>query len=175
MEFMATLTKEKFEPTPAILKGYAFEDAITAYCEIAAPPDNEAVREIGDLVKGGLWQQKVSADLPDVLGMKIRLSGVADVIKGDTIYDIKRAGSYDIGKYAESLQHLIYLHCTQIPKFRYCIGYGSGENPSGVAYEDYSLDAKTLPTIKQKCAELLGWLDNSNLLQIYKKHWYINE
>jgi hypothetical protein len=172
-EFMATLRGEKFAPTPAILKGYQFEDDIRAYCE-GRKTAAGIVKEIGDIVRGGLWQQRLTADIK-AFGMDIRLVGVADVIKENAIYDIKRSSSYDLGKYADSLQHLVYLYCSRLPKFRYCVGYGSGVEAAGAAYEDYYLDDNTLPKIRQKCADLLGWLENSNLMQVYKKHWLTAE
>lgn len=169
-EFLGTLTKQGFTPTPAILKGFKFEDDIRAYCDGKLTNPNEAIKEIGEMVKGGIWQTKVSVEI-EVNGLKILLYGKPDVIKADVIDDIKRSGYYEIGKYRESLQHLIYMYCSQIPKFRYLIGYGTGDVPSGVAVEDYYLTEDTLQQIKTKCAELLNWLEVTGLMDTYKKYW----
>jgi hypothetical protein len=113
-DFLRTLSREKFKPNENMLKGIHFENKIHAYCngEIAEP--DAVTKEIGDICKGGIWQQAIHKQLDNFL-----LYGKADVIKRDTIYDIKRTSSYDVGKFSESPQHRIYLYCTALPIFSY--------------------------------------------------------
>ena len=78
-DFLKTLSKEKFVPNEAMQKGIFFEDSINDYCKdplyinvksnvrstihLNFFSDKEpcyywdCVKSIGDIVKGGLWQQ----------------------------------------------------------------------------------------------------------------------
>lgn len=169
-EFLATLRRKPFEPTEAILKGMAFEDAVRAQSEGRAESQNETVRELGKLLGGGLWQQKLSAQV-NLAGREVLLCGVADVIKGDTIFDLKRTAAYAEGKYEGGLQHWIYLQCSGLPKFRYLAAYGSGKEPNGWAAEDYALSEGTLALIKERASAMLRWLEGAGWLKIYEENW----
>jgi hypothetical protein len=148
-EFLAMLGKEPFERSEAMQLGIDFEDAIAAYCR-GAENDNLCVREIGDIVKGGLWQQTVKAELDGFL-----LYGRMDVIKRDTIYDIKRTKSYDIGKYQKSAQHRIYLYCSKMPKFSYLVS-----DERSVWREDYYNHAGIKGEIQDMIRQFTGYLEN---------------
>lgn len=169
-EFLATLRREPFEPAAAILKGYAFEEAVQAQSEGKGESKSAVVRELAEIVKGGLWQQKVSAKV-NIAGRDVLLYGKADVIKRDTVFDLKRSAAYSEGKYGGSLQHLIYLFCTQLPKFRYLVGYGSGEEAKDWAAEDYFLQPDTWTQIQENASEMFFWLQRSGWMALYEKHW----
>jgi len=87
-EFIKTLRREKSEPTAIMQRGIDFENQIQAYTK-GGKAANEVVREIGDIVKGGLWQQKVSGEI-SVGKWELFLYGIMDTCKQDTIFDIKR-------------------------------------------------------------------------------------
>lgn len=112
--FLETLMRDEFTPTPSMLKGREFEDDIFRYCKTGN--GDGVIREIGDIVKGGEWQARCKKKLDGFL-----LYAKADVIKRDTIYDIKYTSSYDVGKFYGSMQHRIEFFCTGIPKFSYLI------------------------------------------------------
>lgn len=114
-EFLQTLNREKFPPTPAMQAGIDFENRVFAACK-GEPDDSEVVRELAEICAGGHWQARVMAQMDGFL-----LYGKADVIKMDTIIDIKRTKSYDLGKYQKSAQHRIYLYCTKLPRFSYLV------------------------------------------------------
>ena len=103
------------------------------------------------------------------------LYGIADVIVTDTINDIKRTANYAEGKYIDSLQHLIYMYCAELPKFRYLVAYGSGEAPRDWAAEDYYLTPNTLKQIQSKLADFFFWLEQTGWIDIYKKNWKCKE
>lgn len=168
-EFIRTLRREKSEPTPLMLRGIEFENDIRKYTE-GQPAKNEVIKEIGDIVSGGIWQQKVGADIT-VGKFNIFLYGKMDCAKAPIIYDIKRSNNYDLGKYYDTIQHLLYLHCSQLPKFRYLIAYGTAEEPIDWTAEDYQLDENTLPTLKTRIAEMLNWFEYSGYLPLYKEFW----
>ena len=71
--------------------------------------------------------------------------GIADVIRRNTIFDIKRVNYYDIGKYEGSIQHLIYMYATGIPNFEYVISDGQE-----VYVETYHWESKSLETLKER-------------------------
>ena len=169
-EFISTLKREPFQPTEAILKGFAFEDDVKAQSEGKLQSKSLVVQQLGEIVKGGLWQQALSAKV-NIAGRDVLLYGKADVIKGDTIFDLKRSSSYEEGKYRESLQHLIYMFCANLPNFRYLVGYGTGKEAKDWAAEDYYLLPDTENKIQEKAAEMFFWLKTSGLMPLYEENW----
>ena len=175
-DFLRTLIRERFEPNEAMQRGIDFEKKIQTYCEgryfdaissaISIPHDfdeeelEEAieqdiiVKSIGDIVKGGLWQQSVKKELK-IGNQEFLLYGRTDVIKRDTIYDIKFTGSYELGKFLDSSQHLIYLYCSGLPNFSYLISDGKDW-----WREDYHNHAGVEDEIKSKVSDFLSYLEN---------------
>lgn len=148
-EFLQTLSREKFVPSSSMQKGIDLENRITAYCK-GIDDENPVIREIGDICKGGLWQERVKANFGEYL-----LYGKADVIKRDTIIDIKFSGSYELGKYQPSMQHRIYLYCTKLPKFSYLIS-----NEREWWREDYFNYDGIEQEIHQAIREFTDYLEN---------------
>jgi hypothetical protein len=122
-DFLNTLRKIKTPPPEAIIRGINFENDVRIYAETGLLPsidDNnkenriEAIQTIGNIVKGGLWQVVLQKEITlnnRKLGLDnttFLLYGKADVIKENIIYDVKTTSSYDIGKYTNSPQHLLY-------------------------------------------------------------------
>ena len=114
------------------------------------------VKKVGDIVKGGLWQETVKKDLT-VGNQEFLLYGRTDVIKRDTIFDIKFTSNYELGKFQDSSQHLIYLYCSDLPKFSYLISDGKDW-----WREDYFNHAGIEDEIKTKISEFLSYLENDN-------------
>ena len=169
MEFVKTLRREKSAPTPLMLRGINFENAVRSYTE-GKPPQNKVIQEIGDIVKGGTWQEKVKGEI-EVAGLKILLYGIMDVKCPPIINDIKRPNNYALGKYYDGIQHLLYLHCTQLPRFRYLVAYGVADEPQDWTAEDYHLDDNTLPMLKERIAEMLNWFEGAGFMPLYKEFW----
>jgi hypothetical protein len=175
-DFLKTLSREKFEANQAMQRGINFEKKIQTYCEgkyfdaissaISIPYDfdeeelEEAieqdiiVKSVGDIVKGGLWQQTCKKDL-QVGNNTFLLYGRMDVIKQDTIYDIKFTGNYELGKFLGSSQHLIYLYCSGLPNFSYLISDGKEWWK-----EDYVNDGNVENRIKSMISDFMSYLEN---------------
>jgi hypothetical protein len=76
-----------------------------------------------------------------------------DVIKRDTIYDIKFTSNYELGKFYNSSQHRIYLYCLGLPKFQYLIS-------DGKEYwtEDYHNHEGIEDELKGMISDFMGYL-----------------
>lgn len=159
-DFLRTLSRERFEPNQAMQKGIDFEDKIMRMATLNFLPaefndeQDLVVESIANIVKGGLWQQTVKKDLT-VGNQEFLLYGKCDVVKRDTIYDIKFTSNYEVGKFSDSAQHLIYLYCLDLPKFQYLVSDG-GE----YWVEDYHNHAGIENEIKSKISDFMGYLEN---------------
>jgi hypothetical protein len=112
------LLRKRVEPSKAMQAGIELENAVRSGVGI----DGVAL-EIAEIVRDGLWQQRVSGYIDNGFG-RIYIYGYPDVIKRDKIYDIKFSGSYEVGKYQYSIQHLTYMYCTGIDSFEYLVTDG---------------------------------------------------
>lgn len=130
-DFLKTLSREKFEPNEAMQKGIDFENDIESFCaefkkeKLTYNPLTDTdyakcVYEFAEIVKNGYWQEPVKKQI-EVAGTKILLYGRCDVIKGNTVYDIKYTKNYNLGKFQNSTQHLIYMFCSGLDKFKYLV------------------------------------------------------
>jgi len=165
-DFLKTLSREKFKPNEAMKKGNAFENEVFGYCSLDKElPIVSPMTEIGDIVKGGLWQQSVKKEIK-VGNQEFLLYGRTDVIKRNTIYDIKFTGNYELGKFLDSSQHLIYLYCTGLPNFSYLISDGKDW-----WREDYHNHDQVEDQIKSKIADFMSYLDND----LEAKEMFINK
>jgi len=170
-DFLKTLSREKFEPNEAMAKGIFFEDSVNDFCkgalkiEVKEPCYWDCVKSIGDIVKGGLWQQSVKKEIT-VGNQEFLLYGRTDVIKRDTVYDIKFTGNYELGKFLGSSQHLIYLYCTGLPNFSYLISDGKDWSR-----EDYVNDGTVENRIKSMISDFMSYLEND----LEAKEMFINK
>jgi len=169
-DFLRTLSRERFEPNEAMLKGIDFENDIMLLCDDSIEGtinliDNlskfskeesylQIINSLTEIVKGGLWQQTCKKNL--IIGnQEFLLYGKCDVVKRDTIYDIKFTNNYEVGKFLDSAQHLIYLYCLDLPKFQYLISDGEE-----YWVEDYHNHAGIEDEIKSKISDFLSYLEN---------------
>jgi len=113
----------------------------------------KSIEEVGRIVRGSIWQQTVKKDLT-VGNQEFLLYGRTDVIKRNTIYDIKFTSNYELGKFLDSSQHLIYLYCSGLPNFSYLISDGKDW-----WREDYHNHARIEDEIKSKVSEFLAYLE----------------
>jgi hypothetical protein len=160
-EILDALNKTEGEKSPAMQAGIAFENAIRSVCD-GGTSEDFCVLEAADIVKGGMWQQRVSKELDGDL-----LYGIADVVRRNTIFDIKRVNKYDLGQYEGSIQHLIYMYATGIPNFDYVISDGYE-----VYVETYHWEARSLETLKERIAEMKGSLfSDDEMRAAFVSHW----
>lgn len=159
----------KVSKTNEILqRGINFENSVKAVCDglLAEPMENAA--DVAEVIgKGGMWQEKLSKDLGGVYLMY----GRADVIKGDTIYDIKRVNKYDCPKYGKSIQHLVYMYCSGLPNFKYVISDGRN-----VYCEDYNYTADLQGTLMYKVDSMVDFINMSpEFAEPFHKNWIAKE
>lgn len=165
-DFLNCLNKVKTEPTEAMQRGIDFEDLVRLCDEKQLySRKDDTVNEIVDYISGGLWQETVAKTI-DVNGLKVLVYGKADVIKEDTVYDIKRVSNYEIGKYLKSFQHKCYLFCTGLPVFKYLVSDGKN-----VFIEPYTPKANIEEDIKLTVIDFLNWLKKTNLFDVYLEKW----
>jgi hypothetical protein len=158
---LETLCKVEKEKSPAMQMGIDFENNIRKVCE-GGTVDDPCVNEVAKIVQGGMWQQRISRELDGDL-----VYGIADVIKRNTIYDIKRIYQYELGKYEDSIQHLIYLYAAEIPNFEYLISDGRE-----VYEEAYYWESKSLDLLKSRIADLKdSLLADRELSSAFIENW----
>jgi hypothetical protein len=160
-EILDTLNKVPKAKSAAMQAGIDFEDAIRRVCD-GGYSDDFCVPEAAEIVKGGLWQQRLSRELDGDLAY-----GIADVIRRDTIFDIKRVYQYDLGKYEDSIQHLIYMYASGLPRFEYVISDGYE-----VYIEAYHWGEKSLETLKERISEMkASLLFDDEMRRAFQTHW----
>jgi hypothetical protein len=170
-DFLKTLSREKFEANEAMQKGIDFEEEIFIQCSLEKEvgkklTSNPICDAIVKIVKGGIWQQTCKKDL-QVGNQEFLVYGKMDIVKEDTVYDIKFTSNYELGKFLNSAQHLIYLYCTGLPKFQYLISDGKD-----YWIEDYYNHANIENKIKSKISDFLGYLENDmEAKKLFETKW----
>lgn len=178
-KFLNTLDKVRTETTPSQQKGLDFEAAICRVSEHLAKwkcePDcvpalefcnYQIVKELAEQVCYGLWQQSVKKEIK-VGNQEFLLYGRTDVIKRDTIYDIKFTGNYEVGKFLDSSQHWVYLYCSGLKNFAYLISDGKDW-----WREDYHDNGYSEAILKHKISEFLSYLEgDSEAKEIFFNKW----
>lgn len=166
-DFIKVLNKEEFEPSESIQKGFEFE----AYMQ-------ENYKE----TLNGAYQVVVSKEYEDYL-----LYGKVDCLKGGIIYDYKYTANYDVGKFFNNYQTLMYLEMIpEAKKMVYLItNKFEKEDYADIDYmdtakieytvgdifrEEYTKDMfpETIDSILHKFEE---WLKQYNLFDLYAKKW----
>ena len=166
-DFVKVLNKEEFEPTESILKGFEYE---------------KYMQEKFEETLGGAYQVKVSKEYGDYL-----LYGIVDCLKGGIIYDYKYTQNYEVGKFFNNHQTLMYLE--MIPEARKMVylitnKFNKIEYPdieftdvSKIEYEvgdifreEYTKDMfpETIDSILHKFEE---WLKQYDLFELYEEKW----
>lgn len=171
-EFVDNLKRVRGDLPEAARKGIEFEDRILAYTkgeikiEDIKPGYDDCVKEIGDIVQGGLWQETASKEI-QIGGMTFVLYGRLDVVKRDWIYDIKFTGKYDIGKFREKIQHLVYMYLLDMKKFGYLIS-----DLKDVYREDYFWEADSKSILFGELRDMMSFIMNDReFRELYLEHW----
>lgn len=166
-DFIKVLNKEQFEATENILKGFAYE---------------KYMQENYSETLGGAYQVKVSKEYGDYL-----LYGIIDCLKGGIIYDYKYTANYEVGKFFNNHQTLMYLD--MVPEARKMvylitnkfekIEYADNnfKDIKSVAYdigdifrEEYTKDLFP-ETIESVLYKFIAWLKAYNLYDLYTEKW----
>ncbi len=161
-DWLNTLNKVKTPTTEILQRGIDFENAVHAITE-DYPVEHENAAGVAEVVKGGMWQVKLSKNIGNYV-----LYGIADVIKRDTIYDIKRVTSYDCPKYEQSIQHLIYMECSGLDNFEYLISDGKN-----LYREYYHKDRDNLNKLIGRIDNMVGFIrQNDEFNQAFETNWH---
>ena len=166
-DFIKVLNKEEFEPSESILKGFEYE---------------KYMQENFEETLGGAYQVKVSKEHGDYL-----LYGIIDCLKGGIIYDYKYTQNYEVGKFFNNHQTLMYLEMVpEAKKMVYLITnkFEKTEYPdlnfkdiANIEYkvgdifrEEYTKDMfpETMDSILHKFEE---WLKQYDLFELYEEKW----
>ena len=167
-DFIKVLNKEEFEPTQSILKGFEYEKYMQKNFEETL---------------NGAYQVKVSKEYGDYL-----LYGIIDCLKGGIIYDYKYTKNYEVGKFFNNYQTLMYLEMVpEAKKMVYLItnkfeqkahisvpidneNVATVETTVEIFREEYTKDMfpETMNSILHKFEQ---WLKQYNLFDLYKEKW----
>lgn len=123
------------------------------------------------IVEGSMWQVRVQRNLNLLHHGLYQLYGYADVIKRDRIFDLKYTSMYETGKFSYSIQHLVYMYCTGLKKFRYII-FDAKERD--VYVEDYSFDTEALKLLMERICSFVVWLRKDHkpdYLGFFRSKW----
>jgi len=167
-----TIRKEPIEITEAIRKGWEFESLVEKLAtggniEVNLESEElEALFEIARECKGGAFQVSCDTTIKTAKG-EFKLIGKIDVLKKDLIQDIKRTGHYEMGKFRNSVQHIIYMLSTGIQQFDYLVNFnGSYYN------EPYYWHDGMKEELEQKIIDFINYLErNPELYNAYITKW----
>ncbi len=172
-EFIKTLKREPKERTKAMQAGIDFEDAVTFYSvhgrlEHDNYPETErrAIIRFGEKVRWAAPQVRAESKMT-IGGMDFLLVGVADYLKAGIIYDTKRIGMYEYGKYVGNTQHPMYFELfPEAVRFSYLIFDG---------YNCYQEDYRRgdFAPIQDHIAAFIRDMKEVGLLEIYKQNWSV--
>lgn len=151
--FYDMLYRRETEPNQKMLDGIEFEERAI----------KGEIEELRPYVDGALYQAFVCKECEGYM-----LLGFCDLINRDTIYDLKFVSHYDIGKYNNSVQHLIYLYCTDMEKFEYIVGCGKKELE--LYFEKQPRDDERL---KATIRQFISWLKWNNLIEVYQQNYSV--
>lgn len=150
-DIMPLLMRDECKTIPAMQNGLDFENKII----------KGEVEELKPLVECGIYQQCLFKPYKDYM-----LYGFADLIKGFKIYDFKFVKSYEIGKYRNAVQHLLYMYCADMDEFEYIIG----TKDDFIFYEYYTRDDDKLFAVIDQFDH---WLDITGNRELYAQNYSI--
>lgn len=173
-EFVKTLKREPKQRTPAMQAGADFEDAVTFYAahgymkveDMVACSEAEfkAIAYFGNKVRWAAPQVRAEKEVK-ICGMDFLLVGVADYLKAGIIYDTKRIGMYEYGRYVGNTQHPMYFELfPEAVRFDYLI------------FDGYQTHVETFrrtdcEPIQNHIARFTRDLRDVGLLETYKEYW----
>jgi hypothetical protein len=180
-EFVKTLKKYPIEPNELMLAGMKWEKEVERYSAYSLSDLRDMFSETTDkqernkinaaaYCRGGVWQVRCGTVLPLPLPdyKEVYVKGVIDCLQSNRIIDLKRSKSYDIGKYRDSTQHIIYMLATGIDRFDYLIANGSAGD---ICVETYNY----FPQMKQKListiCEFLTDIKRKGLNELYEANY----
>ena len=167
-EFIKALAKTPSEPSPAMQEGIDFENAVYNSMKSGVASQDERIAEAAERCKGGYIQVRCEKTLFD----DILVYGVADVVlpDQDKIIDIKRSASYSLGKYENSIQHLVYMYALGLNNFEYLIA-----DSCSIYTEYYHWGTIAENNLKSRVYQCLDFIMRfPQFKDVYNQHWLKN-
>ncbi len=161
-DFIKVLKKEKFEASESIMKGFEFE---------------KYMQENYSETLNGAYQVKVSKEYGDYL-----LYGIVDCLKCGIIYDYKYTSNYEVGKFFNNHQTLMYLEMIpEAKKMVYLITNKFEKDiiddceaeqitTGDIFREEYTKDMFP-ETIESVLHKFIEWLKTYDLYDLYTEKW----
>ena len=175
------LNRKPWDPTPAILRGMAFEKMVCANLDDISKEDFmlkfeghcKDMEKFWARCRNGRQQAKVSKTIT-VDGVEYYLYGKRDIAFSDVTIDIKTTGDYKGPQYYTSKnQHVLYIACSEIEQFMYMIAEYDDVKEKCVAVYEVNADLKTevaLARIESKIREFISFLKTDDeLMEAYNK------
>lgn len=158
-DFKKVLSKEPMEEKEAIITGYKYEEFMINNYEPT---------------KNGCYQVKLSKDIETKTG-KYVLYGRLDCLKAGKIFDYKYTGSYDVGKFYNNYQTLVYFElCPEAKEFEYLICNNYSDKKAleelNIYHEIYQRE-EIKNDIKIEIDDFISWLKENNLYELYCEKW----
>lgn len=132
-------------------------------------------RSFADHFRGALTQQRVEAILPTVFG-DVMVYGLIDELMPTTVHDIKTTGSYNVGKFKNHFQHLVYPYAlmqkgSDVRTFEYnIVEFNKGGFVAGSYTETYVFKPeRDIPILTNHCEEFIRFLEANKALITDKK------
>lgn len=170
-EFIKTLKREPKPRTNAMQTGIDFEDAVTFYSvhgrlehDNYSEPERKAIIRFGEKVRWAAPQVRAEKEVK-IGGMDFLMVGVADYLKAGIIYDTKRIGMYEYGKYVSYTQHPMYFELfPEAIRFDYLI------------FDGYHAHIETFrrgdcEPIQNHITRFIRDMNELGLIDIYKEYW----
>jgi len=169
-DFIATLNREKKQPTQAMLDGIRFENCLNNV--LNGEPiyqDNEwynVLVEMSCELQGAQQQVSLFQDC-EVDGQPFLLHGVLDYLREGHIWDCKFSKTYHLNKYLTSPQTPMYLSLVpEARDFTYIISDGKY-----VYREKYPRDI--VPPIEPTIYNFMQYLKKHGLWEVYCEKWKV--
>lgn len=161
-DFLNCLNKI-YTSNEVLQRGIDFENSVNNICRGLDIKPMENAAEVAAIVGQGLWQEKLCKTVENYV-----LYGEADVIRENTIYDIKRVNQYECPKYEQSIQHLLYMECSGIENFVYVISTGKE-----VYEEYYHKDSDNLDKLMSRINRMINFIRSvPSFNDAFEKNWH---
>lgn len=177
--FLLTLQRQEMPTTEAMQKGIDFENQVIQCAEnkpwecaevLASVTQAQPILDIAQIISNGMFQVVLKKNIK-CCGNNFLLYGKADVIKEDTVFDIKYTQNYDIGKFSNSVQHLLYMYCAELNNFEYLVSDGDNFWKEGYYFTNKQIQSRLL----EKIYNFYSFLQNNEkYLNIFKDKWKAN-
>lgn len=126
-------------------------------------------RQVADMFKGALTQVFTEATLDTAFG-DVQLYGYLDELMPMSIHDIKTTGSYEVGKFKNHWQHIVYPYCQiangcDVRDFEYnVVEWGrprtDGTSAWSIRKECYTyVPERDIPRLRQHTEQLIAFLE----------------